>query len=100
MYFSTKNYLKSNRYHTTKHTLKLQPLSYVSLAWSFCFVVSVYDGPIGLLILPFLGFIYFAYQKNKGEPEDNVYDWSSILPRKNYLLDQLISCIINKIIIV
>jgi len=66
MHFSTKNYLKSNRYYTTKHTPKLQPLGYVSLAWSFCFVVSCYDGPIGLLILPFLGFIYFAYQKTKG----------------------------------
>jgi len=24
MYFGTKNYLKSNRYHTTKHTLNLE----------------------------------------------------------------------------
>jgi len=24
MYFGTKNYLKSNRYHTVKHTLRLQ----------------------------------------------------------------------------
>jgi len=25
MYFGTKSYLKSNRYHTAKHTLKLGP---------------------------------------------------------------------------
>jgi len=63
-------------------------------------VVFIYSRPFGLLVLPFLGFIYFAYKKKKKEPEEHVYDWSGILPRKNYLLDQLISCIINKIIIV
>jgi len=52
MYFGTKSYLKSNRYHTAKHTLS---------SGDWLFYNDKYD-PLNLLLMIFLiGFILSRY---------------------------------------